>query len=159
MWLPTKASVTAIVLDTWNSTTKTYDPVATDDYRWSASGELVSDVCLPTGFQAVRATYTAGWTKTTLPRDLRDALIEMVGLKLQEWSNYSSTPDDPNGDSSAPATGALKRVESGVTLEYATSNAETQWKAKAAQLSRTIGDDLLAGIVNTIKRYRRAFAV
>ncbi len=108
----------------------------------------------------MRATYTTGWTSETLPADLKQALINLVGLKLQEVTNFSSNPDDPTGDGSGASTGALKRVSAGgYTEEYTTSGNESAWKAKTAQLSRSICDSIPSGIADTIARYRRPFAL
>jgi hypothetical protein len=158
-WLPTGAPVTNLVMATHNSTTQSYDPIDAQYIRTSGNEVFIS-LSLPHGFQTVRATYTNGWSAATLPADLKQALIDLVGLKLQEVTNYSSNPDDPTGAGTSPDTGALKKVTSGsYTEEYASSGAEAAWKAKTAQLSRTIGDAPPAGVQEVVRRYRPPIAL
>ena len=160
LWLNTGAPVSELTIQIRGSVTSSYETISSDYVHNSGNQDVYVSVALPSGFQSVRATYTTGWTSTTVPAELKDALIELVGLKLQEVTNFSSNPDDPAGDDSGPATGALKRVEAvDYTEEYVTTNYEAQWKAKAKQLSRTIGDDVPAHILETITRYRRPFAL
>jgi hypothetical protein len=159
LWLPTGAPVSDLVIDTYNSNTRSYDTMDAQYIRNSGNEVFISST-LPQGFQTVRASYTTGWTAATLPADLKQALINLVGLKLQEVTNYSSNPDDPTGDGSGVATGALKKVSSGAyTEEYGSTGADTAWKAKAAQLSRSIGDGFPAGIQEVVERYRQPFAL
>lgn len=159
LWLPTAAPVSGLVIATYNSSTQLYDTVNSLYLRTSGKEVFIS-TSLPYGFQTVRATYTTGWTAATLPADLKQALIDLVGLKLQEVTNYSSNTDDPTGAGTSPDTGALKKVTSGAyTEEYASSGAEAAWKAKTAQLSRTIGDALPAGVQEVVRRYQTPIAI
>jgi hypothetical protein len=159
LWLPTSAPVSGVAIASYNSTSAVYDAVASQYIR-SSGNEVFIDYYLPEGFQTVRAIYTTGWTAETLPDDLRRALIELVGLKLQEVTNYSSNPDDPTGDGSGASTGTLKRVNAGsYSEEYGGGLSETQWKAKAAQLSRGFGDSVPMGIQAVINSYKVPYAV
>jgi hypothetical protein len=159
LWLPTAAPVSNLVLSTYNSTTNSYDTIPSTYLRTSGN-EVFIDYALPYGFHTVRAVYTTGWTAETLPADLKRALIELVGLKLQEVTNYSTNPDDPAGDGSGSTTGPLKRVNAGsYSEEYATGQADALWKAKAAQLSRGFGDSVPPGIQAVISSYGVHFAI
>jgi len=146
LWLPTGAPVSNLVLSAHNTITGAYDPINALYLRHSGTSEVYTSLSLPRGFQSVRATYTTGWTAATLPADLKQALIDLVGLKLQAVTNFSSNPDDPAGDGSGAATGALKRVSSGAfSEEYGSTGSEVMWKAKATQLSRRIRGPSLRG--------------
>jgi hypothetical protein len=160
LWLATGAPVSNLVMASYNSQTKVYDTVESQYIRTSGN-EVYIDACLPHGFQTVRATYTTGWTSETLPQDLRQALIDLVGLKLQEVTNFSSDPasTDSSGEDDV-VTGQLKKIQSlNYTEEYATTGSDAMWKAKTAQLSRTIGDSLPMGIQAVIDQYRKPFAL
>lgn len=162
-FLPTKAPVTiGPDIATYNSATSAYDAVSSDYVRSSGSGEVYVSYPLPAGFQAVKATYTAGWTSATLPKDLRTAIIELVGTKLLQIANFASTTAATSGDTTTTTTpaGGLKRVQSdSYSEEYSTAEFDAIWKAKGKQLLQTIGDDVPEGILKTINRYRRAFAI
>lgn len=160
MWLDTKAPVSALTIATYDEVDDAYDTLDATDYRSTNDGQVYAKVALPTGFQAVKVTYTAGWTAETLPRELRQALITIVGLLLQEVSNYSSNPADPAGDGSGETTGALRKVEAiDYTEEYDNEGSAVKWKAKLAQLSRTIGDDLPPRVKEVFAQYRKPFAL
>lgn len=160
LWLNTGAPVSSLTIATYNNVEAAFEDVDSQYVRNAGDHNVNVSLSLPSGFQSVRATYTTGCTSATIPAELKDALIELVGLKIQEVTNFSSNPDDPAGDDSGPTTGALKRVEAvDYTEEYFAAGNEAQWKAEAAQLSRTIGDDVPAHILNTITHYRRPFAV
>jgi hypothetical protein len=163
LWLPTSAPVSAVSLFTRNAD-GTYATVDAGAYDWSDDGQVHSFYLLPSGFKAVKATYTAGWTAETLPSDLRDALIDWVALKLQAVSNFSSSTttsgDNDDDDSGTTPTGQLKRVTAGdYTEEYTTSESDAIAKAKATQLSRTIGDDVPPSIQEVVARYQRPVAL
>lgn len=159
LWLNTSAPVSNLTLAQYNSITRSYDDIDSLYLRHSGN-EVYSSYTLPSGFQSVRATYTTGWTTATVPGDLKRALIDLVGLKLQEVTNFSSNPDDPTGAGTSPDVGALKRVSSGAySEEYSSTGSEVMWKAKAAQLSRTIGDGVPAGMQEMLARYRQPFAL
>lgn len=158
MWLPTVAPVSDLTMAAYNHATGSYDAISSQFVRQSGN-EVVLSVVARRGFQSLRATYTTGWTTATLPADLRQALIDLVGLKIQEVTNYSSDPDNPNGDGSAPAT-SLKRVTSGAyTEEYGSTGSEVMWKAKLSQLSRSIGEAVPMSIQKVVERYRVPFAL
>lgn len=166
-WLKTGAPVSALSLSVYNSMTAAYDAVASTLVRYSDTGEVSTIAWLPEGFQAVKADYTAGWTSVTFPKDLRQALIDLVGVKLMEVANYSSTADSFNGsgdaeeggESSTTPTGGLKKYTvGGFTAEYSTAQTDAYWKAKSAQLTRSIGDDVPPGVTNIINLYKRPFA-
>lgn len=84
LWLPTGAPVGNLVLSTHNSITGAYDPINALYIRHTGSSEVYTSLSLPHGFQSVRTTYTTGWTAATLPAYLKQALIDLVGLKLSE---------------------------------------------------------------------------
>lgn len=159
LFLPTNAPVSNLVLDSYNPLTKVYDPVDPVYIRQMGDGEVSSSLRFYCGYRSVKATYTTGWTAETLPADLKQALIELVGLKLQQIGNFSGL--DPSSASNAtPTLGALKRVHSDTYLEdYSTAQSDELWKARAAQMARTIGDSLPNGVMEVIRSYRRSFAI
>jgi len=162
-WLPTSAPVSDLILSTYNPYTSGYDTVDARYVRFSPTGEIDCLASLPSGFQAVKASYTAGWTAITLPADFKDALVDLVGIRLLEVANFASattiTDADGNEVSSTPV-GALKKVQSdSYTEEYSTAQTDAYWKGKAAQLSRSIGDSVPSGIMETLSRFKRPFAL
>jgi hypothetical protein len=163
LFLPTAAPVSDLTLASFNSITQAYDAVDPMTVRYSPDGEVHTTTWLPSGWQAVKASYTSGWTAETLPKDLRQALIDMVGIKLLEVANYSastSSVDEEDVETTTTPTGALKRVQSdSYSEEYSTAQYDAIWKAKSTQLTHAIGDNLPQGIINTIHRYRRPFAI
>ena len=161
VWLPTNAPVSALALAT--KTVSGYTSVPADRFDWTEQGEVQSFNSLPSGLKAVRATYTAGWTSETLPADLRDALIDMVVLKLQGVNNFSTTASSSSegegggesGGASTTVAGALKKFTAGsYSEEYSTAESDAYWRAKSAQLSRTIGDGIPASIKEVVASYR-----
>jgi hypothetical protein len=158
VWLPTAAPVQDVTLATASGST--YETVDSALVRHYGTNEVFTTASLPHGHRALRVTYTTGWTAQTLPADIRQALIELVGLKLQEVTNYSSDPADPEGEG-ASSTGTLKKVTAGgYTEEYAPdSQRDALWKARAAQLSRTIGASVPPSIEEVLDHYRVPFAV
>jgi hypothetical protein len=159
LWLNTTAPVSTVTLAQYNSITSAYDDIDSLYVRTNGN-QVYTSLSLPHGFQSVRATYTTGWTAETLPADLKQALIDLVGIKLQEVTNYSSNPDDPTGDGTDATIGALKKVSSGsYTEEYGSAGNEAVWKAKTAQLSRSIGDAVPSGIQEVVSRYRPPIAI
>lgn len=167
-WLKTKAPVSALTLSVFNSTTAAYDAITSTLVRYSDTGEVSTVAWLPEGFQAVKAEYTSGWTSATLPKDLRKALIDLIGTQLIEVANFSNTADSFNSnsddeettDSSTTPTGSIKRIQAdSYTVEYSTADSDAYWKAKSAQLARSIGDNVPAGVQEVINRYKRPFAI
>lgn len=160
LWLSTAAPVSELVLDIYNATSQAYDTLPATFVRHAGGSQVFTTASLPSGFQSVRATYTTGWTSATFPSDLRRALIDLVALKLQEVTNYASNPDDPAGNGSGVGAGTLRKVSAGsYTEEYVSGQSEALWKAKAEQLSRTIGSSLPSGIQEVVARYRVPFAL
>lgn len=164
LWLPTGAPVSSLIMATYNSLTDEYETIDAAYVRNQGTAEVFVTTSLSNGFQSVKASYTTGWTSETLPEDLRQALIDMVGLKLQAVTNYSSDPSEvaaseSEGSSGVP-TGGLKKYSSGnYSEEYSDAESQARWKAKTAQLSRTIGDSLPAEIQEVLDRYRQSFAI
>jgi hypothetical protein len=139
LFLPTAAPVTAVTIATLDYDFG-YDDV---DAEWirhvPPSSEVFVVATLRSGFQTVKATFTAGWTAQTLPADLRNALISLAGLRLKAINNESA---DEGED-----TGALKKVSSGTyTEEYAVT------------AGRKIGDQIPDDVMAVFQRYRRAWA-
>lgn len=93
--------------------------------------------------------------------DLKQALVDLVGVKLLEVANFSSTTADTDGvETTTTPLGTLKRVQTdSYSEEYSTTQADAYWKAKAVQLSRTIGDGIPTGIMETISHYQRLIAL
>lgn len=81
-----------------------------------------------------------------------------VGLKLQERATYSSagmSTGDGGGDGERGSPGALKRYTSGAySEEYSTAQSDACWRARSAQLARTIGANLPTHIKETITSYK-----
>lgn len=88
VWLPTMAPVTNLTMAAYTSI-GTYADIASQYVRQSGNEDSLL-VIVNHGFQSLRATYTTGWTAAKLPADLRQALIDLVGLKLQAVE-YGST--------------------------------------------------------------------
>jgi hypothetical protein len=164
LFLPTGGPVTAVSLATFNDDSSDYDAVEDSAVRFSSAGAVRCSMSLPYGFQAVRATYTAGWTDQTVPGDLRGALMDLVLVKLQQINNLTDITAEAastdSGDQSATESGPLKRVVSlGYTEEYDTSRSAAIWKAQAEQLARSVGDDVPPAILAVVLQYQRPFAV
>lgn len=163
LWLNTGAPVSNLALSTFNPYTSAYDSVDAGSIRPSVDNEVYCTLAFPCFYRGVKATYTTGWTADSLPDDLRQALIEMVGLKLQQVANFSSSTtsvDDSGNESTTTPVGALKRVQSdSYSVEYSSAQSDAYWKAKVAQLSRSIGDALPDGIMEVVRSYRRSFAI
>lgn len=158
-FLPTNAPVSNLVLDSYNPLTKVYDPVDPTYIRQMGDSEVYSSLRFYCGYRAVKATYTTGWTAGTLPADLKQALIELVGLKLQQIGNFSGL-DPTSASNETPILGALKRTHSDTYMEdYSTAQYDEFWKAKAAQMARSIGDSPPDGVMEVVRSYRRSFAI
>jgi hypothetical protein len=157
--LPTMAPVSGPVVSFYNTQTNVYDAVDVSLVR-AGGASVYLNTFVPCGFQAVKVDYTAGWTAETLPSDLRDALMNLVMLKLEQINNLTVV-DASSLDASQTATGALKKVQTadGYSEEYDVSESTAVWKAKAALLARSIGDDVPAGIMEVVSRYRLVFAL
>lgn len=155
LFLPTNAPVSNLVLDSYNPLTKVYDPVNPVYIRQMGDSEVSSSLRFYCGYRSVKATYTTGWTAETLPADLKQALIELVGLKLQQIGNFSGL-DPTSASNETPVLGALKRVHSDTYLEdYSTAQSDELWKARAAQMDRSIGDSLPDAVMEVVRSYRR----
>lgn len=163
VWLPTGAPVSDVVIASYNLSTQNHDDIQSQYFRNTGTNEVYVSIGLPHGFQSVRATYTTGWTPETLPADLKQVLIDLVGLKLQEVTNYSSSSPGSTSevtDASSTPTGGLKKFSAGsYSEEYSTAESDAYWKNKSAQLSMSIGDSAPTGIMNIIERYKRPFAI
>jgi hypothetical protein len=161
MFLPTAAPVTNVSVTTYNSVTTNYDAVDASLVRWSEDGVVDAGCGLPSGFQSVRVAFTTGWTADTLPKDLRSALMDLTLLKLQQINNLSLIdPTSPSDAGTDVVAGPLKRVQSDTySEEYDTAQSTAIWKAKTAQLSQSMGDDVPPQIFNTVLSYRRAWAI
>jgi hypothetical protein len=166
VWLPTGAPVSDLAVATLSSDDTTYVTLPTDQIQHHGTNEINILASVPRVFHGLRLTYTTGWTAETLPADIRQAMIDIIGLKLLEVSNFSTQPttsgdaEGEGGGESSTAPGALKRVVSGgYTEEYSVAESDAYWKAKAAQMSRTIGDNIPPAILNSIKAYRPPFAI
>jgi len=168
VWLPTGAPVSSLSLS--RKSGGGYTDIPSNTYDWSESGEIESTFSWPSGLKAVKAVYTAGWTENTLPGDLRDAMIDMVTLKLQQIANFSASTTDTTtgegeeeeGGSSEVTTppGQLKKYSvDGYTEEYSTAQTDAFWKARSAQLAKSIGDNIPSSIKEVMARYRKPFAI
>lgn len=143
-WLPTMAPVTAVSAFSYNSATGSYDEVASTALQFDPQGNVWANYGFTTGFNAIQFTYTAGWTSANLPADLKQALIDLVGYKLQV-ANAGST------GSADDAPGALKRVTSGSYSE--------EYVTPVAAKTPTVGDTLPLGITEVLDRYRLPIAL
>lgn len=157
-YLPTNAPVSDLALAVKSN--GAYANKASDRFDWDNS-RVQSFDALPEGLKAVRATYTAGWTIDTFKKEaLREALVDMVALKLQAVASFSSADqqaqaEGEGGDSAQAPTGPVKKLSvDGYSVEYSSAESDAYWKAKAAQLSRSIGDDLPPGVERTINSYK-----
>lgn len=163
LWLPTAAPVSDVQIATYNASTNAYDTVDGQYVRSLGDARVTINTSLPEGPEMVRATYTTGWTADTLPADLKHALIELVGIKLLETANFSSTQTttDVNGTvTTTTPEGAVKRVQSdSYSVEYSTAQADAYWKGQAAQLARSIGDTTPAGVMEVFRRYQPVVAI
>lgn len=164
LWLYTKAPVSAVSVE--RKSYNGHDVLQADAFDWTTNGEIEVYSGLPRGLKAVKVTFTAGWTAETLPEDLRGALLDIVALKLQEIANFSATGDgassggESGGDGASTTTGGqLKRFTAGdYTEEYSTAGTDAYWRAKSAQLSRTIGDNIPAQVREVVAAYRLPLA-
>lgn len=128
-WVPTGAPVSNLQLSVYNSTTNAYDITLDNQYVHNLGEARVSlSQFKPGGADAIKATYTTGWAAETLPADLKQALIELVGTELLEVASYSSstTTTDADGNiTTAIPTGALKSVQSdSYSEEYSTAESD-----------------------------------
>lgn len=161
-WLNTSAPVSSLVAASRDRSTNTYDTIDSEYVINHGDREVYLTTHVSEAFHALRLTYTTGWTSETLPDDLRQAIIDTVGIKLLEVANFSSAaPGESSDEEDAEGTtGTLKKVISlGYTEEFSDEEAKAYWKAKTAQLTRSIGDDLPPAITNVVMAYRPAFAL
>jgi hypothetical protein len=165
-WLNTTAPVSDLVAASRDRSTNTYDTFANTAVINHGDRNVHLTTYVSEAFHALRFTYSTGWTADTLPKDLRQAIIDTVAVKLLEVANYSgSAPgaaSDAEGEDENPSTptGTLKKVVSiGYTEEYSTAEADAYWKAKTAQLTRTIGDNLPQPVIDTVIAYRPSYAL
>lgn len=147
VWLP----VPALALDTEaNIIVTIYDDVAATYSPWTLQSlpVLRSDASLDlygagSGPDAVQVTYTAGWTDETLPKDLKQALIELIAAKWSLATNVSTAFSD-----SSTTDAPVKTVSIGsFRTEYAGGADTTGVTAKLQAQASTARD--------TIARYRR----
>lgn len=161
LWLPTKAPVSSVLIE--RRVGSGYEALSVNSYDWAENGEVEVRVSLPTSLKSTRITYTAGWTSATVPADLRGAIIDIVALNLQGISNFSSTDSgssEGEGGSSGGGGGGITRVTAGsYTEEYSNARNEAYWKAKTAQLSRTVGDGIPSSVREVVAGYRLPLAL
>lgn len=148
---PIAGSVAAEAYDSYTDTWS--DPLISHRLTKSNIVRFVRNT--PKGYDNLRLTYSAGWDADTLPKDLRDAMLDLVGLKLQAVANFSSTDTTASSDE-APTMGALKRVRTadGYWEEYDSSEADAYWKAKGEQLALLAGAPIPPAILEVFSRYR-----
>jgi hypothetical protein len=164
IWLSTTAPVSNVSAALHNSSSNTYDTVDTGYVTNHGGREVFITQSVPEAFHSLRLTYTTGWTAESLPADLKQAIIDLVGIKLLQVANYSfaapGTESAEEGEETSTTTGPIKRVVSlGYTEEYSTADADAYWKAKTTQLTRSIGDDVPEPIKQVVLAYRPAFAL
>ncbi len=166
IYLGTKAPISSLEIAFYNSLTNTYDTLDTTQYRQGANGAVQLIAWPPCAFQGVRASYTTGWTSGTLPKDLREALIDLVTLKLQQINNLSLDPatygltDEQIEAGETAAAGQVSRVQSDTySEEYDSNQSSALWKAKVAQLSKGLGDDIPQAIKEVLDGYKLVFAL
>jgi len=166
--LNTRAPVTNVVLASKSG--NTYSNVSADAYDFSDTGEVETTAWLPSGLKAVKVTYTSGWTADTfksLAPDLRSALLDLIALKLQAINSFSAqAPGTAEGDeeegeeSTSTPTGPIKKLSiDGYSVEYSSAESDAYWKAKAIQMSASVGDDVPAPIKEVVDAYRRPLAL
>jgi len=153
LFLPTAAPVTALTLSSYAS--GVYSDVDPAFVRFSSTGAVACTTGLPCGFQAVRATFTSGWTDVTVPRDLREALIDLTLLKLQRINNFAAAATA--GQNADEVAGPLKRITAGQYTEDYDNSASQAWLK--AQLAHSLGDGAPADIMGVLLKYQRAWAI
>jgi hypothetical protein len=164
-WLNTTAPVSDLEVSKMNSQTSSYDTISTDYVTNHGGRQVYVTDTLPNVPFGVRLSYTTGWTAETLPADLKQAMIDIVGIKLLEVANYSSaapgsTTEEEGEEAADTTSGPLKKVVSiGYTEEYSTAESDAYWKAKTGQLTRSIGDNLPQSIIDTVLAYKPSFAI
>lgn len=166
IWLDSTAPVSSLVAAAYNHTSSAYDTIDTAYVTNHGGREVFIRQSLADGFHALRLTYTTGWTRETLPAELKQAIIDIVGIKLLEVANYASTAPDTSSDSgeeeseTSSTSGPLKKVVSlGYTEEFSTAESDAYWKAQTAKMTRSIGDAIPQEIKDTILAYRPSFAL
>jgi len=90
----TTAYLSALPVDTsqpvtitiYNYSTNLYDAYL-GTFRVNPAGVLATNYYLPFGFESTRVTYTGGYTDTTFPTDLRQALADLL---VQRFNNATS---------------------------------------------------------------------
>lgn len=58
------------------------DLIDSDDYRIKDDNTIVSQVKFATGVQNIKITYTAGYSSSTMPEDLKYACMQQVAYEL-----------------------------------------------------------------------------
>lgn len=166
--LAPKATISGLILA--SKSANAYSNVDAFAYEFTETGEVEVSVSLPRGLKAVKATYTAGWTAETFKTDaadLRSALIDLIALKLQTINIFASSTapsssgseGEEGGEASSTPTGPIKKLSiDGYAVEYSLAQDDAFWRAKGAQLARSIGDDVPVGITEVVDAYRRPLA-
>ena len=100
-----------------DTSTLARDAAESHDVRSDAAGEAVLGISPLKGLRAVRATHTSGGTAEPLPRDVRDALVCLVGLRCQGINNATV---DEGKDAGALETVTSGSCTSGVSVKWMT---------------------------------------
>jgi hypothetical protein len=165
VWLSTTAPVSAVSAALFNTSSNTYDTVDAGYVINHGGREVLINRSVPEGFHSLRLVYTTGWTAETIPADLKQAIIDIVGLKLLEVANYSSaapgtSSNEEEETETSSTSGPLKKVVSlGYTEEFSTAETDAYWKAKTAQMTRTVGDDIPQSVKDLVLAYQPPFAI
>ena len=124
-------NISNIVISTYDFSTDSY-LTYTGVVRSSSNGIVHTRDFLPSGFQAVQISYTAGWSDNQFATlDLKEALVELIGLKFMA----------ANGDDKV----ASKITAGHYTIEY----------DPAAQNN----NDIPADILSVLGTYRRVLVL
>jgi hypothetical protein len=93
--------VTAVTTVTENAQETTTSEVASTGYILDADAGLLyrDGTSWATGFEQVRVQYTAGYSASTLPDDLRDAMLDLVGWLLDRRGDRGVKQDSVDGAS------------------------------------------------------------
>lgn len=82
------SAITSIYDDPDRTYTDTGDAVSSTDYViYETEGRLTFDSKLSEGTHSVRVIYTGGYTTSTLPYEIEQACIEIVGLMYKQQDN------------------------------------------------------------------------
>ncbi len=72
-----------VTIGIYNFSTNLYDAFL-GTFRVNPAGVLATNYYLPYGFESTRVTYTGGYTDTTFPADLKQALADLL---VQRFNN------------------------------------------------------------------------